>query len=104
MTSQRRTFTDEQRLEILQEAEKMGVTAVLRNHSLSYSVFAKWKQKFMKPDINLGGKRWGGKTKSEIKMLTEENMRLRKIIADLALDLQQRNEELKKSYSFLGKR
>ena len=104
MASQRRKFTEEQKLDILREAQKMGVTAVLRNHTLSYSVFAKWKQKFMKPEIYIRGISGQPKTRSEIKMLTEENVRLKKIIADLALDLQEKNEELQKSYALLGKR
>jgi len=41
MASPKRKFTDEQKLEILKQANEMGVIAVIRNHNLSYSVFAR---------------------------------------------------------------
>lgn len=106
MASQRRKFTDDQKLSILQEAEKMGVTAVLRSHNLSYSVFARWKLKYMKPDTysNARGNFLPGKARSELKLLKEENTRLKKIIADMALVLERKDEELRKSYALHGKR
>jgi putative transposase len=103
MATQRRKFTDDQKLEILQEAEKMGVSAVLRAHSLSYSVFAKWKQKFMKPDYSRNNM-ITGRARSELKLLMEENTRLKKIIADMALELERKDEELRKSHNLYGKR
>jgi putative transposase len=103
MVAPRRKFTDEQKLAILKEAEEMGVTAVLRTHNLSYSVFVKWKQKFMKPDTYIKGNMLAGKTKQEIKQLMEENVRLKKIIADLALELERKDEELKRSHALHGK-
>ena len=104
MATQRRKFTDDQKLEILQEAEKLGVSAVLRTHSLSYSVYAKWKQKFMKPDNYLRGNALTGRARSELKLLKEENTRLKKIIADMALELERKDEELRRSHALYGKR
>lgn len=104
MTSMRRKFTDEQKLEILQQANKMGVTAVLRNHALSYSVFARWKQKFMRNDPSTHAHTLPNKTRSEIKQLTEENVRLKKIIATQALELERKDEELRKSLALIGRR
>lgn len=104
MATQRRKFTDDQKLEILQEAEKMGVSAVLRAHSLSYSVFTKWKQRFMKPGNYLRDNVLTGRARSELKLLKEENTRLKKIIADMALELERKDEELRKSHALHGKR
>ena len=104
MTGMRRKFTDEQKLDILEQANKMGVTAVLRNHALSYSVFARWKLKFMQPDPNTRAHLLPNKTRSEIKQLTEENTRLKKIIATQALELERKDEELRKSYAIIGRR
>jgi len=104
MTSLRRKFTDEQKLEILREANKMGVTAVLRTHALSYSVFARWKQKFMRSDPNTQAHTIPNKTRSELKQLTEENIRLKKIIATQALELERKDEELRKSLALIGRR
>lgn len=43
-------------------------------------------------------------TRSELKQYIEENARLKKIIADLALELERRDEELKKTNSLDSKR
>jgi len=95
MASQKRKFTDEQKLEILRQANEMGVIAVIRNHNLSYSVFARWREKFMeknKKRLTLKNKK-----KSKLKQFMEDNTRLKKIIADQALELERKNEALRKS-------
>lgn len=104
MAIQRRKFSDDQKLNILQEAETLGVTAVLRTYNLSYSVFARWKQKFMEPSTYIKGNIITGKNKTEIKMLLQENVRLKKIIADMALELERKDEELRKTNALRGKR
>lgn len=100
----KRKFTDEQKLEILQQADKLGVTAVLRDHSLSYSVFAKWKEKFMRGPASDPDRLESNRTKSELKQFIEENARLKKIIADQALELERKDEELKKNNPLYGRR
>jgi putative transposase len=97
MIMRKRKFTDEQKLEILQQAEKYGVTAVLRTHSLSYSVFARWKEKFMKNDVKKQEAYLTNRAKSELKQFMEENSRLKRIIAEQALELARKDEELKKN-------
>jgi|SRR4030095_316603 putative transposase len=103
MASPKRKFTDEQRLEILQQARQIGITAVLRHHSLSYSVFARWREKLTK---NNGKQEFfsTNKARSELKQYMEENTRLKKIIADLALELERKDEELKKANLLYSKR
>ena len=95
MPSPRRKFTDDQKLGILEQAGKEGVTSVLHQHRLSYSVFARWKKRFMKHDTNTQ-EAPTNRTRSELKHLQEENSRLKKIIADQALELAWKEEELKK--------
>jgi putative transposase len=104
MASQKRKFTDEQRLQILRQAQEMGITAVLRHHSLSYSVFSRWREKFMKNDGNKQEMISRSKVRSELKQYIEENARLKKIIADLALELERKDEELKKVKPLYSKR
>ena len=97
MASQKRKFTDEQKLEILRQANEMGVIAVIRNHNLSYSVFARWREKFMEKDKNKQEKVLKNKTKSALKQFREDNTRLKKIIAEQALELERKDEALRKS-------
>ena len=99
MSATRRKFTDEEKLEILHQASQSGITEVLRKHNLSYSVFTRWKQKFMDQGINPGVSH----VNAEMKLLLEENMRLKKIIADQALALELKNEELRRVSSLANK-
>ena len=99
----RRRFSDEQKLEILQQAQKMGISVVLRHHSLSYSVFSKWRQKFLRNDSSQD-MILSNRTRSELKQFIEENARLKKIIAEQALELERKDEELKKNNLLYGKR
>jgi len=105
ITSSRRRFTDDQKLEILHQADKTGVTAVLREHRLSYSVFSRWRQKFLlHVNTNTEVMREVNKTRSQLKLLNEENLRLKKIIADQALQLERKNEELSRINSLFRRR
>jgi putative transposase len=102
MASPKRKFTDEQKLEILRQANEMGVITVIRNHNLSYSVFARWREKFVKKDQSKLDSISRKKAKSEFKHIMEENSQLKRIIADQALELKRKDEELKRmnqSYS-----
>lgn len=93
---QRRQFSVEQKLAILNEAEQQGVTQTLRKHNLSHSVFLRWKNQF-----NRGGtgslKPQYHKVDPELRALQEENARLKKIIGNQALELEFKTELLKKT-------
>ena len=104
MANSRRSFTDEQKLEILKQAEKIGVIAALREHRLSYSVFARWKQNFLKQHIDPQTMMEVNRTRIELKQFKEENVRLKKIIADQALELERKDEALKKNLALHGKK
>ena len=93
MTIQRRKFSEAEKLNILARADKEGVTAVLREHRLSYSVFVRWKRKY-RPSVAIPPRI--SRAAAERKQLTEENARLKKIIADQALEMEQKDEELRK--------
>jgi putative transposase len=97
MASPKRKFTDEQKLEILRQANEMGVIAVIRNHNLSYSVFARWREKLMENDKNRQEKNIRNKARSELKQFMEDNRRLKKIIAEQALELERKDEALRKT-------
>lgn len=90
MATQRRKFTEEEKMNVLQQASQQGISHVLRQYNISYSVFARWKQNFLERGINPTG------AKTEHRQLLEENARLKKIIADLALSLELKDEELRR--------
>ena len=96
MSKQRRQFSVEQKLAIIQEADQSGITQTLRKHNLSHSVFLRWKHQF-----NSGGvgslKPQYHEVDPELRVLQQENARLKKIIGNQALELEFKSELLKKS-------
>lgn len=92
-TALRRRFTDDEKHEILAEASKRGIIVVLREHKLSYSVYSRWKEKFQTQEAS--EKKSTYKIMQEIKNLTIENERLKRIIANQALEIQIKSEKLK---------
>jgi putative transposase len=93
MASPRRTFTQKQKLQILQQAQESGVIKVLKQHKLSYSVFSRWKHQFAEQKaIEMDDNQ---QLKKEKEQLETENVRLKKIIAEQALELISREEEFK---------
>jgi putative transposase len=76
----RSRFTEEQIIGVLKEAEAgVKTTDLLRKHGISEQTLYRWKAKF------------GGMTVSEarrLKLLEDENRRLKHLVADLTLDNQ----------------
>lgn len=75
----RRKYTDDQIVAILQEHQG-GVTAkeVIRRHGISLDTFYRWKRKY------------SGMSKAELvrlKALEDENRRLKRLVADQALNI-----------------
>jgi transposase-like protein len=48
MTKERRRWSEQQKLQIIQETEVNGLLPVLRKYELSQSLFHKWKRSFDK--------------------------------------------------------
>jgi len=73
-------FSEEQIIAILAEGERGAVVRELcRRHGITETTFYRWRQKY------------GGMSVSEarrLKQLEEENARLKRIVADQALNLQ----------------
>ena len=95
MSAPRRRFTVEQKLEILQQARQSGIIAALRSHNLSYSVFHRWKEKLTEQGREESQNKLGDHVNSRLKELSEENILLKKIIANQAMLLELKEEELR---------
>jgi transposase-like protein len=96
MSKQKRHFTPEEKISILQEAEREGHTEVCRKYNLASSVLSYWKKKYLakgKEGLKPGYKR----IDPHVRELEEENERLKKIIARQALEIEFKTEIIKKS-------
>ena len=73
-------FKEEQVIGILKEAETgMPVVDVLRKHGICHGTFYRWKAKYGGLDVSEAHR---------LKALEEENRRLKRLVADQALDIQ----------------
>ena len=99
MGKQRRSFSVEQKLQIIQEADQHGVTQTLRKHNLSHSVFLRWKRQFNEGGAKLLQGQYH-KVDPQLRALEDENARLKKIIGNQALELEFKTELLKKNEAY----
>lgn len=76
----RKKFTEEQIIKVLKQAEQgMPVKELLREHGIAMQTFYRWKSKFGGMEVSDAKK---------MKALEIENSRLKKLVADQALDIQ----------------
>ncbi len=93
---ERRNWTADQKLSIIKEAGRDGVTETIRRHGLFSNTYYQWKDKYDIGGIEALGSRHY-KPDPELKRLTEENRRLKELLADKELALAIKEELLKKS-------
>lgn len=96
MTQQRRKFTPEDRLSILQEGEREGQANTIRKYNIAPSLYTRWKRKYLKDGIH-GLRDKHRRIDPELRALELENERLRRIIAKQALEIEVKSELLKKT-------
>ena len=79
-TMKRKRFTEEQIISILKESEAgMATPELCRKHGISTGTFYRWKSKYGGMEVS---------DAKRLKALEEENRRLKKLVADQALDIQ----------------
>lgn len=105
MTKTRRVFTAEEKLSILQEAEREGHSEICRKYNVASSVLSYWKKKYLSKGKD-GLKAAYKRVDPEVRALEEENERLKRIIAKQAIEIEFKTELIKKSQAHLlkGKR
>ena len=76
----KKRYTEEQIIGILKQAE-MGIPVadLLREHNIAQGTFYRWKAKYGGMEVNEA---------KRLKALEEENRRLKRLVADQALDIQ----------------
>ena len=73
-------FTDEQIVAIVRESEREGVTVaqVAKKHGITETTLFRWRKRFGGLDASQA---------SELRRLQHENARLKKVVAELTLDV-----------------
>jgi putative transposase len=96
----KRSFTKEDKLQILKEASEQGVTATLEKHGIYPATFYSWKKKF--ETMGEAGFRHGMTPAQlkEIKRLEKENDLLKKLLAEKELEGRLKDDLLKKKYAW----
>lgn len=100
----RRTFSKEQKLAILKEAEESGVKLTLAKHGIYPTTYYQWKEKF--EEMGEAGFRQG-MTKErlkEIRRLEKENATLKELMAEKDLKIKLQQEYIKKNRPLWEKR
>jgi putative transposase len=99
----KRTFTKEQKLQLLKEASENGVTTTLEKHGIYPATYYSWRKKF--EQMGEAGFRHGMTPKhiKEIKRLEKENELLKKLLAEKEIEGHLKSELLKKKYAWARK-
>lgn len=97
MTKTKRTFSAEDRMSILQEAERTGFMETCRKYNLSPNLLSRWKRKYLASGYTVSSKPGRKPLDPELVQLREENERLKRLVARQALELEVKTELLKKT-------
>lgn len=96
MKQTRRKWSIEQKLQMIQDSVLEGITPVIRKHNVSQSLFHKWKKQF---ELNgmAGLQDNYYRIDPEKRSMEHEIKQLRQLIGKLSLELEFKNELLKKN-------
>jgi transposase-like protein len=94
MSKNRRKFSPEERLSILQECDREGQAVTCRKYSVSPSLVQRWKAKYLSQGMQ-GLQRSYHRVDPDKRAMEEEIERLKKIIVNQALELEFKTELLK---------
>lgn len=96
-------FTKKEKVAILQEASKKGVTVTLAKYAIYPGTYYYWKRKYV--DMGSAGLDHGltKERLARIRELEKENEMLKQLLAEEKLEGKLKNELLKKKYPHLRK-
>jgi len=100
----KRTFSKEEKLQILREAQEKGVKITLEKHGVYPATYYSWKNKY--EEMGELGFRHGMTPAhiKEIKRLEKENALLKKLLAEKEIEGHLKDEMIKKKYAWARKK
>lgn len=81
----RRKFSPEERLAIVQEAEREGRSVTLRKYNVAPSLLDRWRKKYLNHGVD-GLKNQHRKIDPHVREMEQENERLKRLIARQTLE------------------
>ncbi len=96
MSRTKRKFSIKEKLSILQEGENQGVEITCRKYNVARSLYYRWRNSFNRQGPDGLAPKYH-RVDPEVRALEKENERLKKIIARQALELEVKEELLKKT-------
>jgi len=100
----KRTFSKEEKLQVLNEAQEKGVKITLEKHGVYPATYYSWKNKY--EEMGELGFRHGMTPAhiKEIKRLEKENALLKKLLAEKEIEGHLKDEMIKKKYAWARKK
>ena len=100
---ERKKFSTEEKLKIIQEVKEQGVKTTLDKYGVYPATYYEWKRKL--EAMGEKGLEWGMTPEhlKEIRRLEKENQQLKQIVADQQLESTLKDELLKKKYPWARK-
>jgi len=104
MMMNKRTFTKEEKLRIIQEASEQGVKVILEKYDLYPATYYSWKSKL--EEMGEIGLEHGMNPKhlKRIRELEKENLALKQLLAEKELEGRLKSELLKKKWAMEKRR
>jgi putative transposase len=96
MAKTNRTWSPEEKLAIIKEAEREGVSITCRKYGVYPSLFYKWKERLDIEGVDGLKPKYVIRNDRAMTQLQNENNRLKKLLAEKELELQLKTELFKK--------
>ena len=96
MAKTNRTWSPEEKMAIIKEADHEGVSVTCRKYGVYPSLFYKWKERLDMEGVDGLKPKYVIRNDRAITQLQNENNRLKKLLAEKELELQLKAELLKK--------
>lgn len=101
---ERKKWSKEEKLAVLQEAELEGVEVTIRKHGIYPSTYYSWRKKHrLSGETGLGRQSRTTKDDQYLKRLEDENGLLKQLLAEKELEIALRDDLLKKKYPWARK-
>jgi len=102
---EKRSWSKEEKLAILKEAEQNGVEITLRNHGIYPSTYYSWRKKYqLEGEAGFADHARRKKDYRYIRQLEDELSLLKQLLAERDVEIALRDELLKKKYPWAGKK